>query len=73
MVLASLFGGVGSVPIARLPSKAACYVDEILALGVRCLVPVVRRSAPTILVVNLGGAVIPLAASVLLLLKDSIR
>jgi uncharacterized membrane protein len=45
---------------------------EIVVFEVRYRLPVIRRPQPTILAVNLGGAVIPTAVSILLLIKDGI-
>ena len=72
LVLASLFGGMVNIPVARLEGRAASGVTEIMVFGVRYRVPVVRRPQPTILAVNLGGAVIPTAVSILLLIRDDI-
>ncbi|HYB23571.1 MAG TPA: DUF1614 domain-containing protein [Solirubrobacteraceae bacterium] len=72
LVIASLAGGLVNIPIARLRSEATLDVREVLAFGVRYRVPVVSRPAQTVLAVNLGGAVIPTAVSLLLLVKDDI-
>lgn len=72
LVLASLLGGAINIPVARLRSRPAAGVGEVLVFGVRYRIPVVRRPAQTILAVNLGGAVIPSGVSLMLLIKDDI-
>jgi uncharacterized membrane protein len=72
LVLLSLAGGFVNIPIARLGGQARMGVDEIVAFGVRYRVPVLHRPTPTILAVNLGGAVIPATLSVYLLIKDDV-
>jgi uncharacterized membrane protein len=72
LVLASLFGGMINIPIARLGGKAEIDVAEIVVFGVRYRLPVARQPQPTILAVNLGGCVIPTGVSVFLLIKDDV-
>ena len=70
LILASLLGGAINIPIARLRTEATVEEHEITVFGVPYRVPVMRRSGTTILAVNLGGAVIPTAVSVWLLVND---
>jgi uncharacterized membrane protein len=72
LVLGSLLGGLVNIPIARLRSDATVEVREIPVYGIRYRVPVVHPGFSTILAVNLGGAVIPAAVSVLLLVRDDV-
>jgi uncharacterized membrane protein len=72
LVFASLAGGAVNIPIARLPARRSSGVREVTIFGVRYRLPAVREETTTTLAVNLGGAVIPAAVSVLLLAKDSI-
>lgn len=72
LVLASLLGGMVNVPIARLRGQPTVQETEITIFGVRYRVPVARRPGPTILAVNLGGAVIPAAVSVTLLIRNQV-
>ncbi len=72
LVLGSLLGGVVNIPIARLRGKAVPGVADIVLFGIRYRLPVIRRPQSTILAVNLGGAVIPTAVSILLLIRDGI-
>ena len=72
VVLGSLVGGAINIPVARLPGKATRSVQEVEIFGVRCRLPIVREVTPTTLAVNVGGAVIPAAMSVVLMVNDSI-
>jgi uncharacterized membrane protein len=72
LVLASLLGGLVNISIARLRGEGEPDVAEVVVFGVRYRVPVVRRPQPTILAVNVGGAIVPTAVSVLLLVRDGI-
>ena len=68
----SLLGGFVNIPLARLRGRQTTEVSEITVFGVRYRVPVVRRQPGTILAVNLGGAVIPTALSLYLLVNDRV-
>ncbi|MGZ6589301.1 MAG: DUF1614 domain-containing protein [Solirubrobacteraceae bacterium] len=72
LVLGSLVGGIVNIPIARLRGETVYGVAEVVVFGVRYRLPVVRRPMPTILAVNVGGAVIPTVVSALLLIKDGV-
>jgi len=71
LVFASLAGGAINIPIARLPARSTPRAREVTIFGVRYRLPAAREEMTT-LAVNLGGAVIPTAVSILLLVKDSI-
>jgi uncharacterized membrane protein len=68
----SLLGGFVNIPLARLRGRQTTEVSETTVFGVRYRVPVVRRQPGTILAVNLGGAVIPTALSLYLLVNDRV-
>jgi uncharacterized membrane protein len=72
LVWLSLIGGLVNIPIARLRGQSGPAVDEVVVFGVRYRVPRLRRPAPTILAVNVGGAVIPAGLSVYLLITDNV-
>jgi uncharacterized membrane protein len=72
VVFGSLAGSGINIPIARLRGRQRSDVQEIQLFGRRYRVPVVSQDTDTTLAVNLGGAVIPTAVSVYLLVKDSI-
>lgn len=66
----SLLGSYVNIPIAYLPEKVSTSVAQISFFGVTYAIPVVHESAATVLAVNLGGALIPIAVSLYLLAKN---
>ena len=64
VVFGSLAGSAVNIPIAHLHGEPRGSVQQIQIFGVRYRVPVVRPATTTTLAVNLGGAVIPTAVSV---------
>ncbi len=65
----SLLGSYVNIPIAYLPEKETTTLAHIDFFGVTYAVPVVHEWAATIVAVNLGGALIPIAVSLYLLAK----
>jgi uncharacterized membrane protein len=65
----SLLGSYVNIPIAYLPERETTTVAQISFFGVTYAVPVVHEWAATVLAVNLGGAVIPVAVSFYLMAK----
>ena len=61
-----------NIPVAKLPGRVTLGVGEIVAFGVRYRIPIVRRQPTTILAVNLGGAMIPTALSLYLLISNDV-
>ena len=72
LVWLSLIGGFVNLPVGRLHGQATVGVEEVVAFGIRYRVPIVRRPMPTILAVNIGGALIPAGLSLYLLINDDI-
>jgi uncharacterized membrane protein len=72
LIWLSLLGGFVNIPLVRLHGRQTTEVGEITVFGVRYRVPVVRRQPATIIAVNLGGAVIPAALSLYLLIHDRV-
>jgi uncharacterized membrane protein len=70
LLLLSLLGSYINIPVARLPEKEVVSQREVTFFGMRYVIPVIRESPPTIIAVNLGGAIIPTALSVFLLLRN---
>jgi uncharacterized membrane protein len=66
----SLLGSYVNIPIAYLPEKVTTSVAQISFFGVTYAIPVVHEWAATVLAVNLGGAVIPIAVSLYLMAKN---
>jgi uncharacterized membrane protein len=69
LLFGSLAGSYFNIPIAHLPAQQVVSGREIVYYGMRYVVPVVSRWPDTVIAVNVGGAVIPTAMSVYLLLK----
>lgn len=72
VVFGSLAGSAVNIPIARLHGKPRRVVHQIQIFGRRYRIPVEQPASTTTLAVNLGGAVIPTAVSLFLLIHDSI-
>lgn len=72
VLFGSLIGGAINIPLARLHDKPVAEEREIPIFGVRYRVPVTREPEESILAINVGGAIIPTALSVVLLVKDDI-
>jgi uncharacterized membrane protein len=65
----SLLGSYINIPIAYLPEKETTALAQINFFGVTYAVPVVHEWTATVVAINLGGALIPIAVSLYLLVK----
>ena len=72
ILLLSLLGSAINIPIAELPAKDIAVERAVNFFGVWYVVPEIEHQGRTVIAVNLGGAVIPLALSVYLLIKHRI-
>ena len=72
ILLLSLGGSAINIPIAKLPGGEIVVERSVNFFGVWYNVPAIEQQGETTLAINLGGAVIPLALSVYLLLKHEI-
>jgi len=72
ILLLSLFGSAVNIPVAELPAKEIVVEREISFFGVGYVVPEVVRQGRTVVAINLGGALIPMALSLYLLVKKAI-
>ncbi|MGE5337781.1 MAG: DUF1614 domain-containing protein [Gemmatimonadota bacterium] len=70
LMLMSLLGSYMNIPIAMLPERAVTTLAEVTFFGVHYVIPVVRDWPATVVAVNIGGAVIPVALSAYLILKN---
>lgn len=61
LLLASLLGSAINLPLAVLRGRPVLSGVVVTVSGVDYVVPYVRRSAGTVVAVNVGGAVIPVA------------
>jgi uncharacterized membrane protein len=62
----SLLGGLVDIPLARLPAGQHVEYVQQRAWGLTRVYPVVVRDPPTIIAVNVGGAIVPTAVSLYL-------
>lgn len=72
ILLVSLAGSYVNIPIYALPEQQAVSGREIGHFGMRYVVPVVVDWPRTIVAINLGGAVIPIAISIYLLARNTL-
>jgi uncharacterized membrane protein len=72
LMILSLAGGAVNIPIATWRTRPFVTVAEIVVFGVRYRLPIVAEPRTSILAVNLGGAVVPAALSIYLLIVNPI-
>ena len=70
VLLLSLLGSYINIPVAYLPEKEVLSVAEVPFYGIRYAIPIVREWPGTLLAVNVGGALIPIALSIYLVAKN---
>jgi uncharacterized membrane protein len=68
LLLASLIGSAINIPIAELPDEPITHGHVVTYFGMQYVIPSMERSG-TVIAVNVGGAVIPIAMSLYLLAK----
>ncbi len=72
LLFASLVGSFFNIPVAELPARQVMSGQEIEFFGMYYVVPMVVRSPSTIIAVNVGGALIPVFVSLLLLVRNEL-
>src|SRR5258706_12309297 len=72
LLLLSLLGSSINIPIAYLPERVISTATEITYFGIRYALPVVREWPATMVAINVGGALIPIALSLYLAAKNRI-
>ena len=72
ILLLSLLGSAINIPIAEFPAKDIDIEQVVTFFGVQYVVPAIEHHGTTILAINLGGALIPLALSIYLLAKHAL-
>ncbi len=72
LLLASLFGSYVNIPIAHFPEETVIVGERVDFFGMEYVVPREVDWPGTIVAINLGGAVIPIALSFYLLAKNNI-
>ena len=72
VLLLSLLGSYINIPVAYLPEHHVMSAAVVTYYGVPYVVPVMRAGPTTILAINVGGAVIPAALSLYLMLRNQL-
>jgi len=72
VLLLSLCGSYINIPIAYLPERHTMSAAVVTYYGMPYVIPVMRSAPTTILAVNVGGALIPAALSLYLILRNQI-
>lgn len=68
----SLVGSYVNIPVARLPAEQVTSRQIVNYYGVQYVVPTVHEWPGTVVAVNVGGALIPSALSIYLLVRNRI-
>src|SRR5262249_22323114 len=72
LMVFSLLGSSINIPVAELPGEQFVTEHEVNYYGVTYIVPEIQQGQPTIIAVNVGGALIPTLLSLYLLVKNRI-
>ena len=72
VLLLSLLGSYINIPVAYLPEHHVMSAAVVSYYGVPYVVPVMRAGPTTILAINVGGAVIPAALSIYLMMRNQL-
>jgi uncharacterized membrane protein len=72
LLLASLLGSYVNIPVWEFPESAVRSGQEVVYFGVHYVIPVVEEWPRTVIAVNVGGALIPIALSLYLLAKNDL-
>ena len=70
VLIGTLLGSAINVPVGMLAPEKMVTEQVVSVFGVRYIVPAVEEWPATILAVNVGGALIPVAVSVYLVVKN---
>jgi uncharacterized membrane protein len=69
-LILSLLGSYVNIPIAEVPAPQLSEKDTVSDYGIQYVVPDMREASRTVIAVNVGGALIPAALSIYLMLKN---
>jgi uncharacterized membrane protein len=72
LLLLTLLGSYINIPVYELPPEKKVKEEIVTYYGVSYVVPVVEERAGTIIAVNVGGALVPTALSIYLLIKNGL-
>jgi uncharacterized membrane protein len=70
LLLLSLFGSYVNIPLYQLPAETLHPGGQVTFYGMQHVIPYVTNWPGTIIAVNLGGAIVPAALSIYLLVKN---
>ena len=71
-LILSLLGSYVNIPIAEVPAPQLSEKDTVSDYGIQYVVPDMREASRTVIAVNVGGALIPVALSIYLMLKNGL-
>ncbi|HET6324094.1 MAG TPA: DUF1614 domain-containing protein [Planctomycetaceae bacterium] len=71
-LILSLLGSYVNIPIAEVPAQHLSEKDTVSDYGIQYVVPNMREASRTVIAVNVGGALIPAALSIYLMLKNGL-
>ena len=72
LLLLCFLGSYIDIPLAQMPSQNLHTTQVVSYLGRPYLVPVVQERPPTILAVNVGGAIIPVCLAIYLIVRKQL-
>jgi uncharacterized membrane protein len=72
ILLLTLGGSAINIPVAEYPAQDVETAKVVTYFGMQYVVPVVQHQNKTVLAVNLGGALIPVAISIYLLARNEL-
>ena len=72
LLILSLLGSYVNIPLFQLPPEQIVSNSYVDFFGIRHIIPLVREWPATLIAVNIGGAVIPAALSLYLVLKNKL-
>jgi uncharacterized membrane protein len=70
LLMLCFLGSYVNIPVAQLPGEEVQTTQVVSYFGRPYLVPVAESQPPTILAVNLGGAIVPVCLAVYLVVKN---
>jgi uncharacterized membrane protein len=70
LLLLALAGSYVNIPVVYLPAREVTRAAVVSFFGIQYVIPVVREAPATVIAINVGGALIPTALSVYLILKN---
>ena len=71
-LILSLLGSYVNIPIAEVPAQHLSEQDSVSDYGVQYVVPDMREAQRTVIAINVGGALLPAALSIYLMLKNGL-